>query len=622
MTSNLPQRLMALSVGAGLLIFLLCGTASAVLKRTTGQVNGLATLLEQDALPAQALMRSAENISAAISAYQRTRKPEDAASVHKEFSAALRICGQIQVEGSAREESTGTSQLARQTGNRLRAWREAFEQLVVFVDRSERSTRGIAAQASLLGTLCLQLTTDNGAVIPGERVAGHRQVFEHSLGALAEIQNEVLFASSLMDVSYIGRSLSKQSQVLREVSALHGNTPASDLRDFMEDVQSRFKDLGDELENLGQGIHGRLEAQSLVENHKREILRLLEPVLDRVADNTLASAQQAQRSLWHVFLGLCGAALLLPLIGFLVMQRATVRISNHLKPIGVRIKDAACALLAEVQTAANDSSGLAANAQQQAASVLQLKNNTGNITAGAEASARHVREASLLATRTSAQATQGEKSVNRMNVAMQEIKQAGASIQHSLGAIEEIAFQTNLLALNAAIEAARAGEAGSGFAVVAEEVRRLAHRSADVAKETAETLARSQVITERGVEASALFESDFRQIAQDITSARTLLQKTEVITAGQIENVQMMVAGLQEINGAASDNATRASRFAQLTSDLSERAGQFNEDAYRLAVFLGRSIEAGTLPEPHREDAPISAAPAALVPVRASAHTC
>jgi len=580
---------MALSVGAGVLILLLCGTGSFVLNRTSVRVTDLTERLEFEALPAQSLMRATENVGAAIAVYQRSRTKEDALAVRAEFAKALHLCGQIRVDSAAQPAGLGAGALAQSTGEHLRAWQTAFDGMVAYVERSERSTRGIAAQASLLSTLALQLATDDGTRIPGERAKGHTKTFEHALGYLGEIQNQVLFASSLFDASYIERALEKHHALLQEVTPLYAATGLSDLHDFIEDVQGRLKDLGDELENLAAGIEGRTLAQNAVQERKRTILLGLEPVLARATGNTVESARLAQRNLLQVFTGLGTAAIVLPLAGFLGLHHVAARISRRLIPIGSRIHAAADQMLAEAQTAANDSSGLAANSQQQAATVCQLESSTGDITQGAELSAHHVREATALASRTTEQAVHGEKNVGRMSEAMRDMSRTGESIRQSLGSIEEIAFQTNLLALNAAIEAARAGEAGAGFAVVADEVRRLAQRSSEVAKETAAVLAQSQVTTQRGVEASGHVESDFRQIARDIGQVRSLLQKTDETTARQIEHVRQIVSSLHEISVATTDNAARASRFAGLTNELGERAAGFVDDAAMLAEFLGQT---------------------------------
>src|SRR3954451_12991056 len=103
-------------------------------------------------------------------------------------------------------------------------------------------------------------------------------------------------------------------------------------------------------------------------------------------------------------------------------------------------------------------------------------------------------------TRTAADA--GTQNVEAMNTAMDAIKASSDGIAKIIKTIDEIAFQTNILALNAAVEAARAGEAGAGFAVVAEEVRSLAHRSAQSAKETAAKIEEAIQNSEQGVRIS------------------------------------------------------------------------------------------------------------------------
>jgi methyl-accepting chemotaxis protein len=278
----------------------------------------------------------------------------------------------------------------------------------------------------------------------------------------------------------------------------------------------------------------------------------------------------------------------LPLCGFLGLQGAASRIRRRLIPISERIEETGRRLLRDAHVAADDSSGLATSAKEQAATLRLLGQRTEDIIRGAEASAAHAHEAATLVTKTSRQADGSKQSVTQMTLAMKNLQQSGGSVRQSLGAIEEIAFQTNLLALNAAIEAARAGEAGAGFAVVAEEVRNLAQRSAQVAKQTADVLAHSLAATQQGVEASGRVECDFREIASDVTAVRRLLDKTAAAAARQIEQVQAVATHIREINRATDDIAGRASRFAALTRVLDEQAGHSVEDATALGDFLGR----------------------------------
>ena len=114
-------------------------------------------------------------------------------------------------------------------------------------------------------------------------------------------------------------------------------------------------------------------------------------------------------------------------------------------------------------------------------------------------SADNTQKASSLMEETKSQLGSAVEAMKRMTKAIDQIKTSSSDTAKIIKTIDEIAFQTNLLALNAAVEAARAGEAGKGFAVVAEEVRNLARRSAEAAKNTADLIEGAQRNADVGV---------------------------------------------------------------------------------------------------------------------------
>ena len=172
------------------------------------------------------------------------------------------------------------------------------------------------------------------------------------------------------------------------------------------------------------------------------------------------------------------------------------RIINNLKQGADRLHDSSTEMAGNSQNLAVGASGQAAALEETSASLEELSSMT-------KRNAENAQKATHLARQARAAGDQGAVDMQAMSLAMSAIKDSGDDVAKIIKSIDEIAFQTNLLALNAAVEAARAGEAGMGFAVVAEEVRNLAQRSAQAAKETAGKIEGAISKTGQGVEISS-----------------------------------------------------------------------------------------------------------------------
>ncbi|MBS7350133.1 MAG: HAMP domain-containing protein, partial [Comamonas sp.] len=214
----------------------------------------------------------------------------------------------------------------------------------------------------------------------------------------------------------------------------------------------------------------------------------------------------------------------------------------------------------------------ATSLQQTAASVEQ-------ITAIVNQSADSVRQVNQLASTAAQAATQGGEVVEQVVASMEEINASSRKISDIIGVIDGIAFQTNILALNAAVEAARAGEQGRGFAVVAGEVRALAGRSADAAKEIKHLIDASV----RSVDIGTQQVHEAGQSMEDIvTGVRRVTDLIGEITAAAAEQSQ----GIAEVNQSVGNLDQMTQQNAALVEQSSAAASAMHEQAQRLAQAI------------------------------------
>lgn len=220
-------------------------------------------------------------------------------------------------------------------------------------------------------------------------------------------------------------------------------------------------------------------------------------------------------------------------------------------------------------------------ANEQAASLEQTSASIEEIASMTTSNADNARKTTEQATAASESAEAGGKLITEMNVALREIKTSSDRVVGILRTIDDIAFQTNILALNAAVEAARAGEAGAGFAVVAEEVRNLAARSAQAARETTSAIEETTAKNERGVVLGDQVASKFNEIAEASRSVSSLV--AEIASASEEQS-----RGIMEVNNAVTQMDTLTQNNAQMADETASAAGELDSQAGRVRQALER----------------------------------
>ncbi|MBH9552152.1 methyl-accepting chemotaxis protein [Inhella gelatinilytica] len=192
-------------------------------------------------------------------------------------------------------------------------------------------------------------------------------------------------------------------------------------------------------------------------------------------------------------------------------------------------------------------------------------------------SARAAKEAHTLADEAASMATRGGGVVGQLVRTMQDIDQSSRRITDIIGTIDSIAFQTNILALNAAVEAARAGEAGRGFAVVATEVRMLAGRSSEAAKEIKSLIAASLETVERGSRLSNEAGTAMNDLVHSVQGVGAVFKNLTADSAEHAASIDVVTTSVKELDAVTAQNVEVAVRGGEIASELLTEAVRLAE---------------------------------------------
>jgi methyl-accepting chemotaxis protein len=255
-----------------------------------------------------------------------------------------------------------------------------------------------------------------------------------------------------------------------------------------------------------------------------------------------------------------------------LLMQALAKMQQRLRDIVSGVRQNADHVATASAEIAQGNSDLSQRTEHQAAALQETVSSMTQLSGAVSENADSARKASQLAAQASAVAISGGQVVGRVVDTMKGIHDSSNQIADIIGVIDGIAFQTNILALNAAVEAARAGEQGRGFAVVAGEVRSLAQRSADAAKQIKGLILASVERVEQGTRLVGQAGATMQQVVASIGSVTEIVAEISAASSRQSEGVDHISKAISQMDHATQQNAALVEQSAAAADGLKQQA--------------------------------------------------
>jgi methyl-accepting chemotaxis protein len=350
-----------------------------------------------------------------------------------------------------------------------------------------------------------------------------------------------------------------------------------------------FDTMRGKIDALQQALEADIAATLQAVEEKKQIANAKGQIVSDKKEETMKVAEEVQQSIEQtitVFLAVSiAAALTVSVLTFGISRsilKPLKRVIHLLSEASEQIENAS----GQVSSA---SQSLAEGATEQAAGLEETSSSLEEMSSMTKQNADNAQQANLLAAQAKSAAHDGADSMKRMTGAIDDIQKSADETSKIIKVIDEIAFQTNLLALNAAVEAARAGEAGKGFAVVAEEVRNLAMRSAEAAKNTASLIEGSVKNAKHGVEISTEVSKKLEEIVSHIAKTTDLVAEIAAASTEQAQGIEQINTAVSQMDKVTQQNAAAAEESASAAEELSAQAQQMHTVVEKLVTIVDGS---------------------------------